>query len=410
VDIAYKYGSDVIISTTFNSPEGSDFTNPVTALMESFDLGKNRESVREILNHKDALWIRCDVENFNMTQYDAVEELASRGYESAKTVSGNMSVYSNGGVDSSLSEVRSEYTEVIPQILERTSRFNHSPARKMSSYAAIVGRSFDTRLRDDMTLGLGYAFAKGDFSFDVTAGMAARAANDDRYTVVRQAANRDARVPSYESKPYISAPQVAFHTDYFFAENRFHVAADVAYRLNRGFWLNQQFEYRWKNLTAFENFETDFKTTHMRIGAEYLLLKMLRFEGGFRTDSFKQFWGYVGAEGNFSFRPVKLYAKVRTDIGIKTCTVLSAEIDAWYVFDKASVVSDIRLGLYGKVDHNFGYRKDEADGYGKSTAFEMGFDGRLVLSMSGLRQYPFRLRVGYNFADKKVVWSSKINF
>ena len=79
--IPYKYSSNVMVSTTFYQKQ-LNLSNPVTNLNVAMDIAKSRQAVNSIKEF-NPIWIRCNVEKFSFMDWNFIEEIAERGYESA---------------------------------------------------------------------------------------------------------------------------------------------------------------------------------------------------------------------------------------------------------------------------------------------------------------------------------------
>lgn len=93
VDIAFEYGSSVIISSTFYEGKAINLKDALSVLNIALDIGKRRAGATSIDEHPEAVWIRCDVEDFSFMAFDKVEELLIKGYESAKEQSDKLKAF-----------------------------------------------------------------------------------------------------------------------------------------------------------------------------------------------------------------------------------------------------------------------------------------------------------------------------
>ena len=83
LEAAYDYGNNNIIASTFYSGKSTNLGNPITVLNTAIDIGKRRQGMEEILAHPEAVWIRCDVEDFSFMEFSSGSLMAERGYESS---------------------------------------------------------------------------------------------------------------------------------------------------------------------------------------------------------------------------------------------------------------------------------------------------------------------------------------
>ncbi|MFW5714945.1 MAG: patatin-like phospholipase family protein [bacterium] len=81
MEVPYTYSDTVLVSTTFYQKQ-LNLSNPVTNLNVAMDIGKSRRAVSSIKQF-DPIWIRCNVEKFSFMDWNFIEEIATRGYESA---------------------------------------------------------------------------------------------------------------------------------------------------------------------------------------------------------------------------------------------------------------------------------------------------------------------------------------
>jgi len=108
LDIAYKYGNKNIVSTTFYNVDFLNLENPLTNLNVSFDIGKRRQGIKEIKEHPEAVWIRCDVEDISFMEFSKIDYVTKKGYESAKETKNQIqNLVSNG------------HSELTPTILQK---------------------------------------------------------------------------------------------------------------------------------------------------------------------------------------------------------------------------------------------------------------------------------------------------
>ncbi|OJF77453.1 MAG: hypothetical protein BKP49_00205 [Treponema sp. CETP13] len=96
LDIAYNYGNNNIVSTTFYSDSILNLTNPLTSLNTSIDIGKRRQGVKELLQYPEAVWIRCSVEDISFMEFTKIEYLTNQGYKSAQKRELELENFNNG--------------------------------------------------------------------------------------------------------------------------------------------------------------------------------------------------------------------------------------------------------------------------------------------------------------------------
>ena len=81
LSIPYRYSDSVILSSTFYQKE-LNLSNPITNLNVAMDIGKSRSAIEDIKRY-DPVWIRCAVEEFSFMEWYSINEIVTRGYESA---------------------------------------------------------------------------------------------------------------------------------------------------------------------------------------------------------------------------------------------------------------------------------------------------------------------------------------
>ncbi|MCF0238510.1 MAG: patatin-like phospholipase family protein [Sphaerochaetaceae bacterium] len=179
LDFAYRYTNTNIVSTTFYAGAGLNYKNPLTGLNISFDIGKRRQGISELLDHPDALWIRCNVEDYSFMDFASINDIAQDGYDSALLkidelraikASYDEAIELNEGAkiaaqenEKSLSALREKIEDVFPEFLKRYLVFNRSPIKDSYSFITVEGFSnygegSYLNLRDDTFLGLGYDY------------------------------------------------------------------------------------------------------------------------------------------------------------------------------------------------------------------------------------------------------------
>ncbi len=81
VDIAAGYTDRILVSTALYNRE-SEYRNFMTIINRAFDIGKTRKGISQ-LKHIDSVLIRCDVENFSFMDFQKMDLIIDRGYDSA---------------------------------------------------------------------------------------------------------------------------------------------------------------------------------------------------------------------------------------------------------------------------------------------------------------------------------------
>lgn len=204
IGIAYDYSNCNMVSTTFYAGKNLNLDNPITALNTSIDVGKRRQGVVDLLNHPDAVWIRCNVEEFSFMEFSACTELCERGYASAleqadaiaalkdrAARSSDAALSSAGsstnaasaftGPSAELLARRAEYDDKLASVHKEYAPFKHVKNSVVSFYPSITGSTKDTALRTNSSVGAGVTFAAGNFKLDALAGAAIALSTDDLY-------------------------------------------------------------------------------------------------------------------------------------------------------------------------------------------------------------------------------------
>lgn len=189
LNIAYKYSDNVLVSTTFYAGEGLNLKNPLTGLNVSIDIGKRRQGVQELLNHPNAVWVRCNVEKFSFMDFGSGVLLAQQGYssceEQGEAIANLATLYNateeatstNDFFKQSLDAKRNNLAQRIPiakkyyDIFGRTSKIGAS-----STLGVALSSHSDNGylLRDDLLLGLKYTFSYGNLDLNLVAGVSTK--------------------------------------------------------------------------------------------------------------------------------------------------------------------------------------------------------------------------------------------
>ncbi len=174
VEIATRFSDRVIVSTTFYEGKGINLKNPLSLLNVSMDAAKRRLGVKSLLDNPEAVWIRCDVEDFSFMDFDKVDELSANGYSSAMAVSDQLLPFISSSQTQETSEVQSTFAETHKKALDNYSYFR-IPAVSGTSHQIFTGamnfpegeRSY---LRSEVLAGLRYTFTAPSVSLTTVAG------------------------------------------------------------------------------------------------------------------------------------------------------------------------------------------------------------------------------------------------
>lgn len=177
VEIATRFSDRVIVSTTFYEGKGISLNNPLSLLNVSMDAAKRRQGVSSLLENPQALWIRCDVEDFSFMDFDKVDDLSCNGYTSAMAVREKLLPFvSEDDTFDTLSESRFQDTheQVLDQYmyfrLPQLSGFSHLIFTGVKNFPESVEGS--AALRQEILAGLRYTFRAPDAELSVLAGAA----------------------------------------------------------------------------------------------------------------------------------------------------------------------------------------------------------------------------------------------
>lgn len=194
VDVAYRYSDQVLVSTTFYAGKDLNLKNPLTGLNVSIDIGKTRQGVSELKDHPDAVWVRCNVEDFSFMDFKSGALLAQHGYDSClemeEGIARLVAVYNGEGLEDDASNATAKATSEFDKLLtrKRVSFASRFPKLKRSyevydrtktvGSSSNLGFSFESfenevySLRDDSVLGLDYSFSTGNFDLKASVGAA----------------------------------------------------------------------------------------------------------------------------------------------------------------------------------------------------------------------------------------------
>jgi NTE family protein len=122
VDICYRYSDRVIVSTTFYNKE-LNLNNPFTILNVAIDIPKSRPGIVQLKYYNPAL-IRCAVEQYSFMDWEKLDEIFQRGYESADNKIDELQDYFTGR---DLTLERRQVIEAVEEGLNRYRRYGDPP-------------------------------------------------------------------------------------------------------------------------------------------------------------------------------------------------------------------------------------------------------------------------------------------
>lgn len=171
LEAAYDYGKNNIIASTFYSGKSTDLRNPITVLNTAIDIGKRRQGVEEILAHPEAIWIRCDVEDFSFMEFASGSLMAERGYESSAQHEAELKRFAAFASKLSDSTVlkREAFQERIEKTEEKWMGQNHLRLHRPVSYPSLRFENSLSGLLAGYKYGVGNleVFAGAGFSFRI---------------------------------------------------------------------------------------------------------------------------------------------------------------------------------------------------------------------------------------------------
>ena len=178
LDAAYEYSDTIILSSTFYDQEDMELINPVTVLNASFDIGKRQNIAKDMKKYKNFIWIRCAVENYSFMAFNKAIDIAKIGYSSAALASDELStLYKAGEVSDSMKKTREEIFPKISKINKSLTYFDRIEAADPTLMLAInvknmnfEGKS-DYYLKQSAVLGLDYSFLYGPAEMGVGSGI-----------------------------------------------------------------------------------------------------------------------------------------------------------------------------------------------------------------------------------------------
>ena len=184
VENAYRYSSKVLVSTTFYAGKDLNLKNPLTGLNVSIDIGKRRQGVEELKEHPDAVWVRCNVEDFSFMDFKEGSSLTQHGYDSclekseeidalAQVYVGDGTSIANAEFRKALEKKRVSFASRIPKLKRSYALYDRT---KTVGTASNLGFSFESyakdvySFRDDAVLGLDYWLSSGNLDVKIAAG------------------------------------------------------------------------------------------------------------------------------------------------------------------------------------------------------------------------------------------------
>ncbi len=178
VEIATRFSDCVLVSTTFYEGKGISLNNPLSLLNVSMDAAKRRQGVSSLLANPQALWIRCDVEDFSFMDFDKADELSRNGYASAMLVRDTLvqCIQDGGAERSTISDSR--FRDTHEQVLDQYMYFRIPRLSGVSNLIFTGVKNFpqgdggSLALRQEILAGLRYTFRAPGTNLSLLAGAA----------------------------------------------------------------------------------------------------------------------------------------------------------------------------------------------------------------------------------------------
>lgn len=385
LEAAYDYGKNNIIASTFYSGKSTDLRNPITVLNTAIDIGKRRQGMEEILAHPEAIWIRCDVEDFSFMEFASGSLMAERGYESSAEHEKELEKFA--AFASKLSEEAVEKREVYQAKIEKTEKKwigqHHLGLHRPASYPSI---RFENSLSGLLA---GYKYGIGNLEVFAGAGFSFRI--NSRMPLFRVKADVSLRLwPTSNSILDVDFTYLPWKD--FVASERFEYAvlAKPESRVSIGESVS------WSGSTKVLTIKV-YANTDIKLGSSGLLDADggLWIEGGNSGVELDLSWssnlpsaniGYaVKAEGFYFFNPknYSITAQAR---------LFWRNMDYRPTFAEMVLMSDVRLGVFGQ----YTYAKDALGTDIIAGAF-LSADTNLL----GLMRIPADLMLGWDFLYDK---------
>lgn len=185
LDVAYRYSDNVLVSTTFYAGKDLNLKNPLTGLNVSIDIGKRRQGVRELLDHPNAIWVRCNVEDFSFMDFGSCALIAQQGYVSSQDAASEIESFAmlynkddnsidiNTAFKEQLIAKRTGFEIQIPIVKKNYGIFNRTSNHGTSSMFGVALSSHSTNgylLRDDLLFGVLYTFLYENLNLNLVLG------------------------------------------------------------------------------------------------------------------------------------------------------------------------------------------------------------------------------------------------
>ncbi len=177
INAAYEYTDTVIISTTFYNIPTLNLRNLITILNSAFDIGKNQRVAADMHNHPDSIWIRCDVEQVSFMDFKRSVELAENGYNSAAAVKDELASLHHSGVSEEMKNKRLSYETAFKSAIKGLRYFNRMEAVSPSytlglCFESDQGTKYRRFLNDSVDLAIDFNYRYRGFESGLSVGFA----------------------------------------------------------------------------------------------------------------------------------------------------------------------------------------------------------------------------------------------
>lgn len=175
---AYEYSDTIILSSTFYNQENMQMINPITILNASFDIGKRQQAAKDMKKFDNFIWIRCAVENYSFMAFNQAGEMADIGYSSAALMSDELdTLYKAGSVSDNMITLRSDKDEKIDRINKNLGYFERIEASTPTFMLSVgikempFASKSDYYLKNSVIMGMDYSFLYDSVELGVGTGV-----------------------------------------------------------------------------------------------------------------------------------------------------------------------------------------------------------------------------------------------
>jgi len=345
LEVAYRYGNNNIIASTFYSGKNTDLKNPITVLNTAIDIGKRRQGVKEIMDHPEAIWIRCDVEDFSFMEFSSGSVMAEHGYDSSSQHSEELEKFAEfaAKLSDTTIDLREVYQQKIEKAEDRWIGQSHLRLHSPVSYASLRFENNENGLLGGWKYGMGNfeIFAGAGFSFEI----------NSRYSYFRPKAEITLRLwPTSRSVLDLDFSYLPWK-EFFISELfEYAVLANPDNRISVGeavVWAGQT-----KQLSTRLYADADVKigkTGKLEVDGGFCMLNTtpgLELKAAWSSNFPSSVVGYsVNADGYFFFGPEKDYAVTAQ------ARLFWRNMEFRPTFAELVLMSDIRLGVFAQYSY-----------------------------------------------------------